>query len=89
MGYKVTLARVIGIAVTLLIFFGGLWCSTNLRENKISWFGLTPEWTGRFGAGVFLALFIIIMKNFGDFFVYGKIKDRKKYREGFFTTTKK
>tara|TARA_B100000683_G_scaffold266278_1_gene298344 strand:+ start:311 stop:565 length:255 start_codon:yes stop_codon:yes gene_type:complete len=57
------MARVIGTAVTLLIFFGGLWCSTNIRANEVSWFGLSPECTGRLGAGVFLVLFIIIMKN--------------------------
>ena len=72
------MARVIGTAVTLLIFLGGLWCSTNIRANEVSWFGLSPEWTGRLGAGVFLVLFIIIMKNFGDIFFYGWIKDKKK-----------
>ena len=50
MRHRVTMARVIGTSVTLLIFFGGLWCSTNIRENEVSWFGLSPEWTGRLGA---------------------------------------
>jgi hypothetical protein len=86
MRHKVTTARIIGIAVTLIIFFGGLWCSTNLRENGVSWFGLSPEWTGRLGAGVFLILFTIVMRNFGDTFIYGWIKDEENNNEGCFPT---
>ena len=77
MRHKVISARITGMAVTFAIFFGGLWCSTNLRENGVVWFGLSPEWTGRLGAGVFLFLFLIVMKNFGDTFVYGWIKEKK------------
>ena len=75
--YKVKSARILGVTVTFAIFFGGLWCSTNLRENEIMWFGLSTEWTGRLGAGVFLILFFLVMKNFGDIFVYGWIKNRE------------
>ena len=75
--HKVKTARIIGIGVTFVIFFVGLWCSTNLRENGVMWFGLSPEWTGRLGAGVFLLLFLIVMKNFGDTFVFGWIKDKE------------
>ena len=81
--HRVASARITGAAVTLVIFFGGLWCSTNLRENDVVWFGLSPEWTGRLGAGVFLFLFLIVMKNFGDTFVYGWVKDKKDNKDGF------
>tara|TARA_B100000902_G_scaffold148316_1_gene145075 strand:- start:151 stop:402 length:252 start_codon:yes stop_codon:yes gene_type:complete len=81
MRHKVVLARLTGAAVTTVIFFGGLWCSTNIRENEISWFGLSPEWSGRIGAGVFLVLFVIIMRNYGDVFFYGWIKDKENDQE--------
>ena len=84
--HNVTSARITGAAVTLIIFSGGLWCSTNLRENGVSWFGLSPEWTGRLGAGVFLVLFLIVMRNFGDTFVYGWIQDVEDNNEGNFPT---
>jgi hypothetical protein len=85
---NVTSARIIGSAVTLIIFLGGLWCSINLRENGVNWFGLSPEWTGRLGAGVFLILFLIVMRNFGDTFMYGWIKDGEENSEGSFPTKK-
>ena len=79
--HKVVSARIVGIVITFAIFFGGLWCSANLRENGIMWFGLSPEWTGRLGAAMFLFLFLIVMKNFGDTFVYGWVKDQKDNNE--------
>ena len=84
--HNVTSARIIGAAVTLIIFSGGLWCSTNLRENGVSWFGLSPEWTGRLGAGVFLILFLIVMRNFGDTFMYGWTKKEEDNNENYFST---
>ena len=78
MRHKVTLARLTGAAVTTVIFIGSLWCSTNIRAHEISWFGLSPEWSGRLGAGVFLVLFVIIMRNYGEIFLYGWIKDQKE-----------
>jgi len=47
MRHKVISARITGMAVTFAIFFGGLWCSTNLREN-----GVTTR-----GRGISLSLF--------------------------------
>jgi hypothetical protein len=84
--HNVTSARIIGVTLTLIIFWGGLWCSTNLRENEVNWFGLSPEWTGRLGAGVFLILFLIVMRHFGDTFMYGWIKDGEENNEGSFLT---
>ena len=87
--HKVTLARITGAIVTLVIFVGGFWCSTNLRENGFSWFGLSPEWTGRLSLGVFLILFLIVMRHFGDTFVYGWIKVERENADGSFTKDKK
>jgi hypothetical protein len=89
MRHKVTLGRIIGAIISLTIFVGGIWFCINLRESGVSWFGLSPEWTGRLSAGVFLILFLWVSFKYGDKFVYWWIKVEEENKDGSFSEREK
>ena len=89
MRHKVTLGRIIGATISVIIFYWVVLFTINLTQIDVGWFGLSPKWTGRLSAGGFFIFYLVVFTAVSEKFVRWWIKVEKENKDGSFPTKEK